>query len=255
MNRFPRIASLRLLFLLFLVMALLAGCSTHNLRVAQDKFEEGSMQEWIIRTDPAQSTGAASLLPATRPYTISYREALVLVDKNLAEHKDSLIQDNLYCTALVLKALCLWKLDESEELDAVINYSGKMQSAFLTEQWQLLLLSEKFLDADRAVASIRKYDGQHDIPLEVYASAIKKLSDADSQIVEALKKPDIKNNLPLKRYLIFTRITIHKNYINACDYVANKTDDQLSFLGKVENELNGLEAAFKKLSANKIKKL
>ena len=218
MYRIPRIASLRLIILSLLAIVLLAGCSTHNLRVAQDKFEEGSMQEWIIRNDPAHNTGAASLLPATRPHTISYREALALVDENLKEHKDSLIQDNLYCTALVLKALCHWKLDQPEKLEETIEDAQEKRSDFLTEQWQLLILSKKFLEADYAATLVRQYDEAEDLPLETFAELRNKLFDntdsVDTQIRYALTNPAIATNLPLKRYLIFARITIHKNYIN-----------------------------------------
>ena len=246
------IALLRQLLFLLLAIVLLAGCSTHNLRVAQDKFEEGSMQEWMMRNDPASNTGAASLLPATRPHTMYYREALVLVDENINKHKDDLVKDNLYCTALVLKALCHWKLNESGKLDETIEKAQEHRNDFLTEQWQLLILSKNFLKADYVATLVRRHDADLDIPLATYTEIRNILFDdtdsVDTSIRYALTKQVIANNLPLTRYLVLARITIHKNYITACKYLARKTPEQLKSQIEKEKELSKLLTELKKLS-------
>lgn len=280
MYRFPRIASLRLLLFSLLAIVLLAGCSTHNLRIAQDKFEEGSLQEWLIRNDSAQNPNAVSLLTATMPYTVSYREALDLVRENITKNKDSLIKDKLYGDALLLKSVCLWKLDgtiaqsadtavESAdvmaiagvkpvdtlvELQETIDEARKVRSSFPTEKWQLLILSEQFLEADRAVALVQPYNDEN-LPVEIYKIVRTKLVDANAQIKNALDEPDIQNNIPLKRYLIFARITILKNYIGACKSLKDQTKEQATFQAGAESELEELETDFEELSANETKKL
>lgn len=211
------------------------------------------MQEWMLRNDTVHNTGAASLLPATRPHTMYYREALTLIEENIKQHKNDLVKDNLYSTALVLKALCLWKLDKPAELDATIREARKVRSSFLTEQWQLLVLSKKFLEADHAAALVRQYDAGEDIPLEVYTEVRNTLFDkangVDKNIEDALSEPVIANNLPLKRYLLSARITIHKNYTTACKYLATPTDEQSASLDEKENILAELKGEFNKLPA------
>lgn len=118
-----------------LVFALLqVGCAARQIRAAQDAFSDGARIENNERT---------AVLTVTQPppgidtphigasATVNYRTALRLIDEELQNHKQDLNDEKLLGTALILKAMTLWRLADLEagspsapsrsDLDAAIN--------------------------------------------------------------------------------------------------------------------------------------
>jgi len=97
---------------LLLWVAVLGGCSRY-LSDAQDHFSRAAAEE--TRLFGAGLAADGGLVRQTSAAT-DYRLALALLDRELSENEGRLRDERLYGTALMLKALCLWRL---ADLDAV----------------------------------------------------------------------------------------------------------------------------------------
>lgn len=96
---------------LLLWVAVLGGCSRY-LSDAQDHFSRAAAEE--TRLFGAGLAADGGLVRQTSAAT-DYRLALDLLDRELSENEGRLRDERLYGTALMLKALCLWRL---ADLDA-----------------------------------------------------------------------------------------------------------------------------------------
>ena len=106
-----RRAATILTYSLLVSLALLSGCSRY-LRGAQDHFNRAAAEE--TRLLDAGLAADGGLVRQTSAAT-DYRLALGLLDRELKENEARLRGERLYGTALMLKALCLWRL---ADLDA-----------------------------------------------------------------------------------------------------------------------------------------
>jgi len=104
-----------------------ASCaSARHIRQAQDAFNHAATDEnrvFAVGRDamvaqPSFASGATNY----------YRTALALVDRELGDNLADLKQDHLYGTALMLKAMCLWRLADLEDL-AVLGDASAQPSA------------------------------------------------------------------------------------------------------------------------------
>ncbi len=103
-----------------LVLGIMFGCGGHRLKQAQDSYNEAARIEAQLSFEEIEPTGdpLEGLPQALRNYHI----ALSLTDDALEKHAESLKKDQLYGTALMIKALCQWRiaaLDEEADQDKI----------------------------------------------------------------------------------------------------------------------------------------
>jgi hypothetical protein len=91
-----------------LLLIALSSCGTHQLKQAQDSFNEAARIESTVSLEDTQATGDP--LTGDSQALNNYRVALALTDEALSEYADSLRSDQLYGTALMLKALSQWRI-------------------------------------------------------------------------------------------------------------------------------------------------
>ena len=112
--------TIRRILLGLLILLLVAGCGTHRLRQAQDAFNGAAQLEAQSTIENEDATGDPLL---EIPQALSqYRIALALTEEALTDYGDRLQSERLYGTALMIKALCLWRigaLDENADKEAV----------------------------------------------------------------------------------------------------------------------------------------
>ena len=101
--------------LVLAALLLAAACGAHRLSQAQDSFNEAARLE-------AQAAQLTSPITDSSQALQNYRIALSLTEQALGKYGDSLKKDKLYGTALVLNALCQWRiaaLDENANVDKI----------------------------------------------------------------------------------------------------------------------------------------
>jgi hypothetical protein len=103
--------SIRILIATFLVVSVTA-CTARYIRQAQDEFSRGAQLEnaAFVRGYDIDFNYLAE------DPTAAYRISLSLVNRELKENESDLRQDKLYGTALMLKAMCLWRLASNSGL-------------------------------------------------------------------------------------------------------------------------------------------
>lgn len=136
----------RRILLGLLILLLIAGCGTHRLSQAQDAFNGATRLEAQSTIENEDLSGDPLL---EIPQALSqYRIALALTEEALTEYGGKLQNDKLYGTALMLKALCLWRiaaLDENTDKEAVaeivaeIQYRAKASNIVLGTRDRVLL--------------------------------------------------------------------------------------------------------------------
>jgi len=97
---------------LVLSVALLASCVPRQIRAAQDTFNQGAQSENALRA--ATINGGSPSLGAASAAS-SYRMTLDLLNTELSAHKQDLAQEQLLGTAMMLKALSLWRLADLDD--------------------------------------------------------------------------------------------------------------------------------------------
>lgn len=129
--------------LLALLLLLGAACTARQIRDAQDEFNRAAAMENAAFSRGYSADGSAlAIHPAA-----GYRISLALVNRELAENEAALRKDRLYGTALLLKAMCLWRL-AGDSTDPAAPPSGKQLSATVVE-------AKREHDAGRAVLGTR----------------------------------------------------------------------------------------------------
>jgi len=101
-----------------LLVVLVAGCGAHRLHQAQEMYNQAAQIEAQASLEDGEATGDPLDVQALH----QYRLARSLADEALDKHGRDLRADQLYGTALVLKALCEWRiaaLDENVDSAAV----------------------------------------------------------------------------------------------------------------------------------------
>ncbi|HVE42677.1 MAG TPA: hypothetical protein VNM14_22545 [Planctomycetota bacterium] len=111
-------------WLCFLVLASL-GCTVRHIREAQDSFNEAAGVENQQRFDRAPRNGIRDLSSATA----NYKLALAAVNAELESNPSDLQAENLLATALMLKALCLWRIADLDNSDERGNEMGTVLKA------------------------------------------------------------------------------------------------------------------------------
>lgn len=114
----------------FLLLVVAIGCGAHRLKQAQDSYNEAARIELQVSFEDREPTG--NLFEGDSQALRNYQVALALTDEALNEYAKSLKDDKLYGTALMLKALCQWRiaaLDEKADREAIrkiVNETKKL---------------------------------------------------------------------------------------------------------------------------------
>lgn len=95
-------------WIVLMTLLMMAGCGSHQLKTAQDSYNEAALLEAQLSFEEIESKGDP--LAGTPQALRNYRVALSLTDTALEKHAKGLKQDELYGTALMLKALCQWRI-------------------------------------------------------------------------------------------------------------------------------------------------
>lgn len=129
---------IRRIGVVLLLVFVTAGCGAHQLKEAQDSFNQAAAIEAGSSLEQEQSTGDPLV---GDPQAINnYRMALALTNEALDEHADSLAEDKLYGTALMLKALSSWRiaaLDEDADTADVQAIVGQIETLADKQQIEL----------------------------------------------------------------------------------------------------------------------
>ena len=103
-----------------------AGCMTtsRHMNKAQDHFSKASAAE---RQMNARGYSSDMSLLGQSTASTDYRVALSLIDSEIEDHEKKLREERLLGTALVIKAMCHWRLADLEQL-------GETDTAFTSEE-------------------------------------------------------------------------------------------------------------------------
>ncbi|UCE64157.1 MAG: hypothetical protein JSU59_03160 [Nitrospirota bacterium] len=94
--------------IVFLLLIVAFGCGAHRLKQAQDSYNEAARIEVMVSFEEVEPIGDP--LKGDAQALRNYRLALALTDEALEKYPTSLKKDQLYGTALMLKALCQWRI-------------------------------------------------------------------------------------------------------------------------------------------------
>jgi len=122
----PTIRKTTFFVVLFLVVV---GCGAHRLHQAQDSYNQAAMIEARVSFEAQGSEGDP--LEGSPQALRNYRLALALTNEALQKYDDSLRKDQLYGTALMLKALCQWRvaaLDQESDPDEVREIVARIEN-------------------------------------------------------------------------------------------------------------------------------
>ncbi len=185
---------------LLLLVANLA-CAARQLREAQDLFNEAARAENAQRAQVF--SGGAALLDASAAAS-GYRLSLKLLDEELAGHEAKLREERLFGTALVLKALCLWRLDDLEDADL----SGELSATLARIQKEQTANTLTLGTRDRVMVAALDGLRDHDRGLKAtdLASAQANFESALQVTEGALTAQNPPPNHPVRIYLRLSQL-------------------------------------------------
>lgn len=194
-----------------LLAALLAGCGTRHIRAAQDAFNEGAAQENAQRV--AALSGGQPAVDATSA-AASYRVALRLLDQELADHRDALETDQLLGTALMLRALALWRLADLEAGTATAPARAALDAAIARATGEG---GAQLGTRDRTLAAALPGLYDHDAGLRArsLAEADGRFRSAYQLVGEAVRSTDPPANHPVRTYLALAQLTTLRAFQSA----------------------------------------
>ena len=187
-----------------LLAALLPGCASidhiRQLREAEETFSRAAEQENQARLG-ADAGGEASqaTLAAIVSDGSAYRLAAQITDKLIREKEAQLRQDNLLCTAYVIRSFSLWRLGDGAGAAAASKVNCG-DSATLNRDRALLKVVPALVEIDEADALGRndaKTKDDYNRERELVASALVALTAADR---------DVPRDHPVRAYLFMSRL-------------------------------------------------
>lgn len=121
----------------FLLLIVAVGCGAHRLKQGQDSYNEAARIEARVSFEEMGPTGDP--LEGGPQALQNYRVALALTDEALEKYAESLKKDQLYGTALMLKALSQWRIaaldkeaDEIKVREIVTDIEDRIQKEKIT---------------------------------------------------------------------------------------------------------------------------
>lgn len=119
----------------FLLLVITCGCGAHQLKQAQDSYNAAARIEAQVSWELSESVGDP--LEGDAQALQYYHLSLALVDEALDKHSGSLKKDKLYGTALMLKALCQWRiaaLDREADTNDIRDIVKKIEDSVAEEK-------------------------------------------------------------------------------------------------------------------------
>jgi hypothetical protein len=212
-----------LAFSLTLAAALVGGvgCGVRHIREAQDAFSRGALAEQAMyaqATAEQWSPFVASGSPAAGEYAI----ALSLVERELNENAAALKEDGLYGNALVLKALCIWRLTDLG--DITIGEAGDRTKLDMALDEIRALPAGTLGTRDRVLAAALPGLRDHDRGLRQsdYARAQGYFTSAIEQLDEALRDSETPARHPVRVYVHLAQLRTCRAWLE----FAGDIDDQ-----------------------------
>jgi len=223
----------RLALLMILLLALLAslGCAAHQVREAQDAFNEAARSENAQR---AVTLSGGSTLLASSSAAAGYRLSLNLLDEAIAKHEADLRGDRLYGTALVLKSLCLWRLADLDDDEAAATDLMATLARIQTERsGGTLTLGTRDRVMTEALSGLRDHDRglratDLDGAQESFRSSVKVLE-------RALASEPLPGNHPVRIYLRLSQLASLRAW-HAATYAFLPRTEARSAVGEIRAE-------------------
>lgn len=135
------------------------GCSTRYIREAQTHWSRAATVENQLS---AEGYNAENALMRQIGAVTDYKMALALLERELARNERQLRKDGLYETALLLKAMCLWRVaDLEDESASKQTYSGRLSETLgklRTNQYPDLSFGERDRVVVAALPGLRDHD-------------------------------------------------------------------------------------------------
>lgn len=188
--------------LVVLLVVASLGCAARHIREAQSAFNEAARAENEQR---AHALSGGSPLLDSSSAAAGYRLSLDLLEVELAQHEEKLREEKLLGTALVLKALCLWRLaDLEDDEQASSDLSTTLQRIEQEQTSGTLALGTR----DRVLVSA--LDGLRDHDRGLRASNLDEAADNFSSAVtvldQALANGRLPPNHPVRVYLQLSQL-------------------------------------------------
>jgi tetratricopeptide (TPR) repeat protein len=197
----------------------LTGCSELNqFREAQRAFSTAASQENILKNNLTNTPAPGNTsLPAVQSASISAAYASVISSLNKLENsnqKKQLEAENLWGTALILKAMAYWRLQKyekaliyQEKADAVKRQLGERDRTLVTALPGLIINDEQYNKLQKLKGTPQPADKAKQLQQE-FSNAM--------TIIDQSRK-NLTPNHPMHTYLIFSHLAAYKNLLDACE--------------------------------------
>jgi hypothetical protein len=191
--------------------ALQAGCGARQIRAAQDAFNHGAQAENAERA--ATFSGGQPPLDAASA-AASYHTALTLLDTELREHETDLQQENLLGTALMIKAMSLWRLADLESGGPLAPSRAALAEALNDAKSKA---GAQLGTRDRVMAAALPGLYDHDLGLQAttLGEASERFSSAYRLLSEALQSETPPPNHPVRIYVWLAQLSTLRAYQSA----------------------------------------
>jgi len=204
-----------------LLLLLTAACSARHLREAQDRFSDAAATE--NRAYEPANPGALLFQGAAAS---GYRVALDLVTREIDENEAALRADDLLGTALVLKALCHWRLaalDIDATAAAADGLAGTLTRIEQERRAKTIRLGERDVAMVAALPGLRDLDrGRR---AEEYADAARFFGSAVVSIDRALEPSVTPPRHPVRIYLRLAQLAALREW-HAAIYALLSTNEE-----------------------------
>jgi hypothetical protein len=194
------------LLLLFLG-AVQSGCAARQIRAAQDAFNEGARSENAQRA--AVLNGGHPSVDASSA-AASYRTALQLLDAELQAHQADLTQEKLLGTALMLKAMALWRLADLEAGSKSAPDRAMLQAAIAAAK----NADDQLGTRDRVMADALPGLYDHDLGLQAanLNDARRFFLSAYRVVRTATNQSGVPKNHPVVTYMSLAQLSTLRSY-------------------------------------------
>ncbi len=216
---------------------LLPACAVRQIREAQDAFNEAARQENRDRF-------AGNALANASTVAANYRLALAALNRELKENEGALKADNLLGTALVLKALSLWRIADLEDDARAGDELGDLLPRIRTLAGDgTIQLGTRDRVLVEALAGLR----DHDLGLrkttyadakKFFASAIKGLGDS----LATVKPPE---GHSVRVYVMLAQLSSYIAWKDAVYRFIKVPAEQTATMGPLNSEFDALALQLK----------
>jgi hypothetical protein len=193
---------------LLVVAVLQTGCAARQIRAAQDAFNDGARSENAQRA--AVLSGGQPPLDASSA-ALSYRTSLRLLDEELAKHKQDLTQEKLLGTAMMLRAISLWRLADLEAGSKSAPDRAALQEAIGAAKQEA---GDQLGTRDRVMAEALPglYDHDRGLQAKDLAEARRFFTSSYKVVHDASNQPNVPENHPVRIYMSLAQLSTLRSY-------------------------------------------